>query len=115
MEESKSAIALVFGSRVQQLRVKAGLSQGELAEQAGISQTYLSAIERGDKFPAASNIESLARSLQVPFYSLFVEPGLPLAAKEDVAYGVLELHSALSQTVTKWARENLHMFETPKP
>jgi transcriptional regulator with XRE-family HTH domain len=36
-----------FGERVRERRIKEGLSQADLAEQVGISRTYLSEIERG--------------------------------------------------------------------
>ncbi len=37
------------GKRIKEYRIKAGLTQEELAERVGISPNYLSAIERGVK------------------------------------------------------------------
>lgn len=45
-----------FGKRLKELREKAKLSQGELAEKAGISFTYLSKIENGVKPPPSQKV-----------------------------------------------------------
>lgn len=39
----------LVGKRIKEYRIKAGLTQEELAEKVGISPNYLSAIERGVK------------------------------------------------------------------
>lgn len=39
----------LVGKRIKEYRIKAGLTQEELAERVGISPNYLSAIERGVK------------------------------------------------------------------
>ncbi len=114
METPKTQIAVLFGGRVQHFRSKAGLSQGQLAERADVSQTYLSAIERGDKFPAGPTIESLARALGLPIYVLFVDPDQALQAQETVFDEVSRLNVGLTQVVTEWARENLRGFTKPK-
>lgn len=74
MGSNQYPVAVVFGDRVKHFRLRNGLSQATLSEKAGISQTYLSALERGIKFPAGENIEALARELDVPYFELFVDP-----------------------------------------
>ncbi len=61
----------VFGSHVRSLRKKAGLSQEEVADKAGIHVTYLSGIERGLRNPTVLNLRRLARALSVPTKELF--------------------------------------------
>lgn len=45
-----------FGEELRRLRKRVGLTQGELAERAGISQQSLSAIERGRTKPRPSTV-----------------------------------------------------------
>ena len=56
--------ALGLGERVRQLRVAAGLTQGELAGDR-CSKEYVSQIERGKTRPTTETIEWLAQRLNV--------------------------------------------------
>ena len=60
-----------FGNRLRSLRNKAGLSQEEIADKAGIHVTYLSGVERGLRNPSIRNVRRLALALGVPTKSLF--------------------------------------------
>lgn len=53
------------GLRIRGLRVKMGLSQEALAEQADLSPTYISHIERAEKKPSLSALIRLAAALGV--------------------------------------------------
>ncbi len=53
------------GLRIQELRLKKGLKQSELAEKAGIATKHQSCIETGKNFPSAELIEKLAAALEV--------------------------------------------------
>jgi transcriptional regulator with XRE-family HTH domain len=53
-----------FGRRLQDRRVKRGLSQEELAHQSGLHRTYISQIERGRKSPTLATIYALASALE---------------------------------------------------
>lgn len=54
----------VFGEKVRELRETAGLSQGELADMAGIYQTELSAFEKqGAKIRGADKINKILSAL----------------------------------------------------
>lgn len=46
-------------------RIKRGLSQAQLAEASGVSQTAVSAYERGAKSPPALVLARIARALRV--------------------------------------------------
>lgn len=55
----------LFGARVRELRLAAGLSQEKLAANAGMHRTYLSGVERGERNISLRNIARLARALDV--------------------------------------------------
>lgn len=56
----------MLGTRILQRRVELRLSQKELANQAGISVTYLSQLERNKSFPSARICVDIANVLRVP-------------------------------------------------
>ena len=56
----------MLGTRIAQRRVELRLSQKELANQAGISVTYLSELERNKRFPSARICGDIANTLHVP-------------------------------------------------
>lgn len=56
----------MLGTRIAQRRVELRLSQKELANQAGISVTYLSELERNKRFPPARICVDIANALHVP-------------------------------------------------
>lgn len=62
---------IAFGHRVRALRQACGLSQEQLAEQAGLHRTYVSSLERGQRNVGLDNIMALARALGVPPAYLF--------------------------------------------
>ncbi|MFC2043979.1 helix-turn-helix domain-containing protein [Chloroflexota bacterium] len=65
-----------FGERLKELREKAGLSQGKLAETLGISFTYLSKLESGAKPPPSRKvIIKLAEALHCDKDDLIVLAG----------------------------------------
>ena len=59
-----------FGARVRALRVARGLSQEELAQNAGLHRTYVGGIERGERNISLVNIKKLAAALGVTLDSL---------------------------------------------
>ncbi|MDX1940595.1 MAG: helix-turn-helix domain-containing protein [Saprospiraceae bacterium] len=54
---------IVFGLKVKQLRQAKGLSFAELAEQTGMSVSYLNEIEKGKKYPKDDKVQVLATAL----------------------------------------------------
>jgi transcriptional regulator with XRE-family HTH domain len=50
--------------RLQDRRVKRGLSQEELAHQSGLHRTYISQIERGLKSPTLATIYAIAFAIE---------------------------------------------------
>lgn len=62
-----------FGRRVRFLRLKAGLSQEDLADACDLDRTYIGGIERGERNPSLKNILKLASTLNVPIPELFID------------------------------------------
>lgn len=60
-----------FGRRVQSLRIAAGVTQEQLADEVGVTIESISNIERGIHGPSFDNLEKLARALKVPVCRLF--------------------------------------------
>ncbi|HEY0323802.1 MAG TPA: helix-turn-helix transcriptional regulator [Pyrinomonadaceae bacterium] len=60
-----------FGERVREERLNQGLSQEALAEKAGVHRTYIGMIERAEKNITLTNIEKIAKALDVDISSLF--------------------------------------------
>jgi DNA-binding XRE family transcriptional regulator len=48
-DRTRDQLYAAFGKRVRELRLQQGLTQEELAAQAGISRTYLAQIEAGQR------------------------------------------------------------------
>jgi transcriptional regulator with XRE-family HTH domain len=64
------------GSFIRQQRERANLSLRRLAERAGISNPYLSQIERGIRRPSAEILKRLSRALEVSAETLYTRAGL---------------------------------------
>ena len=65
-----------LGDFLRQRRVAAELSLRQLAEQTGVSNPYLSQIERGLRRPSAEVLQQLAKALRVSAEQLYVQAGI---------------------------------------
>jgi transcriptional regulator with XRE-family HTH domain len=65
-----------LGSFIRQQRERSAMSLRKLADKAGISNPYLSQIERGLRKPSAEILKSLARALSIRAESLYERAGL---------------------------------------
>lgn len=63
--ESERELALRAGAAIRAIREKSGLSMREVATRAGISQPFLSQIERGQSMPSMITVYRLAETLAV--------------------------------------------------
>lgn len=73
-----------LGDYLREQRVLAKLSVRQLSALAGISNPYLSQIERGVKRPSAEILQQIARGLSISAETLYVQAGL-LDPKDAVA------------------------------
>jgi DNA-binding XRE family transcriptional regulator len=58
-------ILTVVGENIKYYRTKLGMTQVELAEQAGINRSYLASLERGRRNTTLKTVEALAKALGV--------------------------------------------------
>lgn len=65
-----------IGAFIKQHRERSKMSLRRLADKAGISNPYLSQIERGLRKPSAEILKSIARGLSIQAESLYVQAGL---------------------------------------
>jgi transcriptional regulator with XRE-family HTH domain len=65
-----------LGSFIRDQRRNARLSLRKLSELAGISNPYLSQIERGLRKPSADILQAIARALQISSETLYVRAGI---------------------------------------
>lgn len=79
------------------------MSVRKLADQAGISNPYLSQIERGLRKPSAEILMSIARALDIRTESLYERAGL----LNDVEHSGVEEAIAADQALTKTQKQAL--------
>ena len=60
-------IRLIFGFKVRYLRQQQELSYQELADQTGLSTSYLNDIEKGKRYPKPDKITAIANALKVDY------------------------------------------------
>ncbi len=65
-----------LGSFIRQQRSSARLSLRRLSELAGISNPYLSQIERGLRRPSAEILQQIAKALRISAETLYVQAGI---------------------------------------
>src|SRR5271156_5995474 len=71
-----STAASDIGSFIKAQRELAQVSVRQLAEKAGVSNPYLSQIERGLRKPSAGVLKQLAKALRVSAEVLYVQAGI---------------------------------------
>lgn len=65
-----------LGGFIREQRSNARLSLRKLSEQAGISNPYLSQIERGLRKPSAEILQQIAKALRISAETLYVRAGI---------------------------------------
>mgnify|MGYP002619977888 CR=1 FL=1 len=71
MDKLPSTLVQTFASNLKRLRVKARLSQEELALRSGLDRTYISGCERGVRNPSLVSVEKIAEALGVSVSEFF--------------------------------------------
>jgi transcriptional regulator with XRE-family HTH domain len=65
-----------IGEYIRQQRNHAKISLRQLAKRAGVSNPYLSQIERGLRKPSAEILQQIARGLRISAEALYVQAGI---------------------------------------
>jgi transcriptional regulator with XRE-family HTH domain len=73
---SVSAVSSQVGDFIREQRSAARVSLRELARTAGVSNPYLSQVERGLRKPSAEILASIARGLKISAESLYEQAGI---------------------------------------
>ena len=102
-----------LGAFIRDLRRNARISLRQLAEQAGVSNPYLSQIERGLRKPSAEVLAQLAHALRVSTPLMYLRAGLLEREGHDVLAAIAadaDLTVAQKQSLTQiyetFRREN---------
>ena len=94
-----------LGDYLREQRVNAELSLRQLAEQTGVSNPYLSQIERGLRKPSAEVLQQLAKALRISAETMYVRAGI-LDPDEDGARSV-ELAVLADSGLTERQKQSL--------
>jgi transcriptional regulator with XRE-family HTH domain len=74
-----------LGAFIRDQRRNASLSLRSLSERAGVSNPYLSQIERGLRKPSAEILQQIAKALRISAETLYVRAGI-LDPREEQAH-----------------------------
>ena len=78
-----------LGAFIRDQRKSAQLSLRNLAKQAGVSNPYLSQIERGLRKPSAEILQAIASALRISAETLYVKAGILEERDGDLAAAIL--------------------------
>lgn len=88
MVTSKVGMAVgTLGDYLKEQRVGAKLSLRQLADQAGVSNPYLSQIERGLRKPSAEVLQQIAKALRISAEQVYIRAGI-LSSEEQLGGSV---------------------------
>ena len=94
-----------LGDYLREQRLAAKLSLRQLAEQAGVSNPYLSQIERGLRRPSAEVLQQLAKALRISAEQLYLRAGI--VSPDDGVGGSVELAVLGDQLLTERQKQTL--------
>jgi transcriptional regulator with XRE-family HTH domain len=69
--EDPTDIVKIVARRLQEARIRAGLTQVQLGEKTGIKQSYIFELEVGDTNPTLKTLEKMANALDLELRDLF--------------------------------------------
>ncbi len=95
-----------IGAYIREQREQAKISLRQLAQSAGISNPYLSQIERGLRRPSADILQQIAKGLRISAEALYVQAGLledpvPGSLVRDAVLGDAELTERQKQMLVE--------------
>jgi transcriptional regulator with XRE-family HTH domain len=94
-----------LGDYLKEQRTSAQLSLRQLAEQAGVSNPYLSQIERGLRRPSAEVLQQIAKALRISAEQLYIRAGI--VSPEDGVGGSVELAVLNDTGLTERQKQSL--------
>lgn len=94
-----------LGDYLREQRVSSRLSLRQLADLAGVSNPYLSQIERGLRKPSAEVLQQIAKALRISAEQLYVRAGI--LSPDDGVGGSVELAILGDQILTERQKQSL--------
>jgi transcriptional regulator with XRE-family HTH domain len=92
----------VLSQNIKNYRTYRSFSQADLAERAGISITFLSNIERGNKWPYPETLTSIAQALGIEVYELFKpDSAIDDTAKVKINSLVNDISASVQESIKK--------------
>jgi transcriptional regulator with XRE-family HTH domain len=77
----------VVGSNIRKFRLKAGITQEELALMSGLSQGYINQLESGKRNYTQKSLGLIANALSIPIIEFFREDEeIPLVSEKESSY-----------------------------
>lgn len=77
----------VVGSNIRKFRLKAGITQEELALMSGLSQGYINQLESGKRNYTEKSLGLIANALSIPIIEFFREDEeIPLVSEKESSY-----------------------------
>jgi len=109
-----------LGEIIRQQRELAELSMRQFAELAGISNPYLSQIERGLRAPSENVLDAIARALKVSADGLYKQAGMPAPGEEPEDNAVLDAVAADARLTARQRAALTEVYEafvtvSPRP
>ena len=98
-----------IGSFIKDLRENAKISLRQLAQQAGVSNAYISQIERGLRKPSAEVLASIASALRVSTPAMYLRAGL---LGDGDTHGVIAAIAADSELTLAQKQSLTQIYET---
>ncbi|MEP9382533.1 helix-turn-helix domain-containing protein [Nocardioides cheoyonin] len=94
-----------LGEYLKEQRISAKMSLRQLADQAGVSNPYLSQIERGLRKPSAEVLQQIAKALRISAEQVYVRAGI-LSPDDDIG-GSVELAVLNDHRLTERQKRSL--------
>ena len=94
-----------LGDYLREQRTQSRLSLRQLAEQVGVSNPYLSQIERGLRRPSAEVLQQLAKALRISAEQLYIRAGI--VSPTDGVGGDVELAVLSDAGLTERQKQTL--------
>ena len=101
-----------IGEFIRDMRRNARISLRQLASQAGVSNPYLSQIERGLRRPSAEVLQQLASALRVSTPMMYLRAGLLDALDAKDGQGVIAAVAADPDLTTAQKQALIQIYET---
>jgi transcriptional regulator with XRE-family HTH domain len=101
-----------LGEIIRQQRELAELSMRQFAELAGISNPYLSQIERGLRAPSQQVLDGIAKALKLSSDALYEQAGVAPPGSEPVANATLDAIAVDPYLTTRQRKALAEIYES---